>query len=183
MGKKIGRGAVILLGTMAAGFLIGRVGLGEGYLRHTLAAIQRPEARAVPRPTSPSGEGIPEISPDIPPLPGDESLAPSAPEGQASSPETAGEGPAARPPEEAEKEAIFVGRFSLQLGSFEREDKANKMAEAVTGLGYPARVEAQEGEGEKVYRVLVGSYASEDSARRMAEELRQKGFDAFVTQQ
>ena len=111
--------------------------------------------------------------------------APAAPpcaaaEPQVPSAETSGEGTAAKPPE---KEAILSGRFSLQLGSFEREDSANKMAEAITSLGYPARVEPQEGEGGKAYRVLVGSYASEDSARRMAEELRQKGFDAFVSQE
>ncbi len=172
MGKKIAKGFVILLATTAAGFLLGRYGLGEGYLKNAFAGIQRPETRGLPKSSSLPGEPVPDISPSIPPLPGEQ---PQEPSGEQQPPAPAGG--------ETAGEETFSQRYSLQLGSFIEEKKANDMAEEVTSQGYPARVELRGQESDKVYVVLVGSYANEESAQRLADELKQRGFESSISRQ
>jgi len=178
MRGKILRGAIILVAATGAGFAFGRYGLGESYLKQAVPSIKRPP-RALQRPASPPEE-IPEISPEIPPLPaGQRETAPSAeeqPQGEEGKPK---EGT----PRQATGEESYTERFSVQVGSFENEEAAAEQAESVSSLGYPARISPLTRGAEKVYRVMVGSYTNAESARRMAEELRQKGFDAFVSQE
>jgi len=184
--KTFGRVSLLLM-VMGAGFAFGRFGLGKG-LEGMGVAMQKPPKRPVQNqlpalqgnPTSP--ETVPEITPNIPLLPGEKRKEPEP----ATTPETANQPdeqdnnqPVVEPKAADEGDAGAV-RYSLQVGTYESEDGAQEQADSLTGLGYAARVEQQK-DGRN-YRVLVGSYSSEKSARKIAEELRGKGFDAWITQ-
>ncbi|NIM05399.1 MAG: hypothetical protein GTO55_04775 [Armatimonadetes bacterium] len=181
MGWRILRGAIILLLSMAAGFAFGRFGLGEGYLKRSVASIQeQPEPKPIHQPSLPP-ERVPEVIPDIPAIVVDET--------EPSSEEENGESPSERPEEEATEtmppqgaqDDTSSGQISLQVGSFDRKESAYQQAEALTNLGYPARVVPGTVGSKVVYRVLVGSYATEDNARAVAEQLKQKGIEAFIS--
>jgi cell division protein FtsN len=185
--KTFGRVSLLLL-VMAAGFAFGHFGLGKG-LEDMGVAMQKPPKRPVQNqlpalqgaPTSP--ETVPEITPNIPLLPGekrkdpDPAQKPATAENQPDEPDN---NPPVVEPKPADEGDAGAVRYSLQVGTYESEDGAQEQADSLTGLGYAARVEAQE--DEKTFRVLVGSYTSEKSARKIAEELREKGFDAWITQ-
>jgi len=194
MGKRIGRTMIILFLALVAGFFFGRYGLGEGYLKKTMADIGRPKTQNMPRPEAavPEPEPVPELSPSAPPLPGEGTANAPKPDANAPAPSLEEDQgpppvelrPAEPPPDEpAAEEMPSATRFSLQVGRFEKADSAQTRAEEITSLGYPARVQ-QQGEGDKkIFRVLVGSYPDEEAARRAAEELRSSGYDAFISKE
>jgi cell division protein FtsN len=184
MGWKIARGAIILLLAMAAGFAFGRFGIGEGYLKRSVAAIKKPsESPPVKPPSVPPAQEIPEIYPDVPPLTGEIPEGPEKPTAETEEPKEEEGAPEEPKPAEEKKPAPAPGRFALQAGSFDNEESARQHAEALEGLGYAVRVTQVAVGAKVVHRVLAGSYATEDEARAAAEELRSKGFEAFISRQ
>ena len=74
-----------------------------------------------------------------------------------------------------------VGKYTVQVGSYLKEDEAKKRAEALRSKGYTAFYIPGVLEGKTWYRVNVGTYATQDEAKRAndkytADNAGQKGF-------
>jgi tetratricopeptide (TPR) repeat protein len=72
------------------------------------------------------------------------------------------------------------GRFTVQVGSFERRENAEALAGRLKAGGFPAFVTEAAVEGRVYYRVRVGGYASREDARRELGVLEDAGFRGFV---
>jgi cell division septation protein DedD len=64
------------------------------------------------------------------------------------------------------------GPYSLQLGSFAKQDNARKQAERLRGLGYKPAVEVAVLGGQTYHRVFLRGLADQDSARQLGEKIR-----------
>ena len=72
-------------------------------------------------------------------------------------------------------------RFRVQLGSFENEDAARKLATAIESEGYaPVTISPFQDGATLYYRVWVGAYREREGAERLARELRLHGHQGFV---
>ncbi len=67
---------------------------------------------------------------------------------------------------------VGSGRFSLQLGSFRRENNAVELAFKIKELGHPATVEVADVGGLTYHRVFVRGLADRNEAENLGEELR-----------
>jgi len=74
-----------------------------------------------------------------------------------------------------------IQRFTLQVGSFIDETKAQKLAEQLRKNFENVYVTTIETITEKYYRVRVGQFETRESALAIAEKLSQMGFKVLVT--
>lgn len=86
-------------------------------------------------------------------------------------------------PQEMPKNAAqeSVGKFTVQVGAYAKEDEAKARAEKLKGKGYNAFYIPGVVDGKTWYRVNVGTYATLDEAKRAnekysADNAGQKGF-------
>lgn len=73
---------------------------------------------------------------------------------------------------------LKVPTYTVQLASFDDEDKAFNHSQKIEG----SRVETVKSDNGTVYRVYFGIYVDEDEARNKQKELEQQGFDGYVKQ-
>jgi len=71
--------------------------------------------------------------------------------------------------------------FTLQVGSFTEEARANRLADQLKVKFDDVYVAAVETSTQKYYRVRIGRFDSKESARTAAEELSRMGFQVLVT--
>jgi cell division septation protein DedD len=74
-----------------------------------------------------------------------------------------------------------VGQYTVQVGSYLKEEEAKNRAETLRGKGYTAFYVPGTHEGKTYYRVNVGTYATQEEAKRAndkfgLENANQKGF-------
>jgi len=86
--------------------------------------------------------------------------------------------PERAPPPKAAPTA--AGDWAVQLGSFEDEGNAKRMAQRAGTFGYKAEVSSDRGGGRMLYRVRVGPQATKASADAVASALRAHGVEARV---
>ena len=190
MGQKLARGALIIFLALAAGFVFGRYGLGEGYLKQSISQIERPQVapqQTDQEPSAAAPEEVPLIIPEIPPPPPPEEPEIEAVEEGAEPPTPAwrivpeenpenGDGGAEPSPRRAESKP----RFSLQAGRFESVSGARQIALHLSNMGYDAEVKPQKEGAVTTFRVVVGPYDDEAAARAKAAELEERGFEVFL---
>ncbi len=72
--------------------------------------------------------------------------------------------------------------YTLQVGSFQEKQSAQRLVRHLVGKGYPAYwVKADLGGEEVRYRVRVGSFSDKQDARKLAERLENReGLKSFV---
>ena len=137
----------------------------------TATATQLQAAAAPPKPAADS----PKASTDSP-KPADQPVA--EPKGE---PEPKGEqtvAAAARAPAAPPKAA--AGDWTVQLGSFEDEANAKRMARRAGTFGYKAEVSTSRDGARTLYRVRVGPQATKAAADAAASSLRAHGMEARV---
>jgi rare lipoprotein A len=71
--------------------------------------------------------------------------------------------------------------FTLQVGSFTEETKANRMADQLRQKFDDVYVATVETSTQRYYRVRIGRFDSKEPAREMAEQLSRMGFQVLVT--
>jgi rare lipoprotein A len=74
-----------------------------------------------------------------------------------------------------------IFRFTLQVGSFTDEAKAQQLAESLRGSFENVYVTTVETSTQKYHRVRVGQYDSKELALVTAEKLSRMGFEVLVT--
>jgi rare lipoprotein A len=74
-----------------------------------------------------------------------------------------------------------IPRFTLQVGSFTDETKAQRLAESLRGSFENVYVTTVETSTQKYHRVRVGQYDSKELALVTAEKLSRLGFEVLVT--
>ncbi len=190
----------LLLLVLAGGFAVGRLVVGRAYVKSAGQFEKWPgpkaeEATAAPAEGElPSGQGyVPAPSrqaaesqspgkPEAAPGEQTEQAKPEAPAAaSAPAPSPAPQAlpaPAESPQPAEEKER----RYAIQVGVFEGEEGAQKVADDLARAGYPAQVESTRGEQGNVYRVLTGRYRTEYAARKAMDQLRQEGFSGFLVE-
>ncbi|HSC14156.1 MAG TPA: SPOR domain-containing protein [Gammaproteobacteria bacterium] len=93
----------------------------------------------------------------------------------AESPKTA---PAAAPP--PKPQAAVAGDWTVQLGSFEDEANARRLAQRAGTFGHKAEVSSYKSGARTLYRVRVGPQATKAAADAAASALRAHGVEARV---
>jgi len=94
--------------------------------------------------------------------------------------------PAERPPPAAAsappkpEQPKAVGDWTVQLGSFEDEANAKRLAQRAGTYGYKAEVSSARSGGKTLYRVRVGPQATRAAADAAASALRAHGVEARV---
>lgn len=73
---------------------------------------------------------------------------------------------------------LKVSTFTVQLGSFQNENKAFNHSREVSG----SRVEVFNVNGDTYYRVFYGIYTDKDEANKQMKKLRRQGYDGYVKQ-
>ena len=86
--------------------------------------------------------------------------------------------PAAAPP--PKPQAAASGDWTVQLGSFEDEANARRLAQRVATFGYKAEVSSSKDGTRTLYRVRVGPQATRAAADAAASALRVHGVEARV---
>ncbi|HVJ29958.1 MAG TPA: SPOR domain-containing protein [Gammaproteobacteria bacterium] len=109
------------------------------------------------------------------------------PQPQAETTLAAATAPAERPPPAATASAPpkpeqpkAVGDWTVQLGSFEEEANAKRLAQRAGTFGYKAEVSSARSGGKTLYRVRVGPQATRGAADAAASALRAHGVEARV---
>lgn len=125
---------------------------GSGEAIEPPAAAAAPEATAA-RPQSPAADGA-ERPPAVAAAP---SRPPAAPQG----PKTQG--------------------WAVQLGSFSRQDNAERLAAELQGKGFPAFLQPTSQDGKTLYRVRVGPVSTREVAVVLAARLDEAGYRGQVT--
>jgi len=74
-----------------------------------------------------------------------------------------------------------IPRFTLQVGSFTDEAKAQRLADSLRGSFENVYVTTVETSTQKYHRVRVGQYDSKEVAMTTAEKLSRIGFEVLVT--
>jgi DedD protein len=85
---------------------------------------------------------------------------------------------ASAPPKPAQPKA--EGDWTVQLGSFEAEANAKRLAQRAGTFGYKAEVSSYRSGGKTLYRVRVGPQATRAAADAAASALRAHGVEARV---
>lgn len=190
MGHKLARGALIIFLALAAGFVFGRYGLGEGYLKQSIGQIERPQVapqQTGQEPSTAASEDVPLIIPEIPPPPPPEEreIEPAEEGGEPLTP--AWRIVPEENPEDDDSEADPTPRrtesgprYGLQAGHFESVTGARQVALHLSNMGYDAEVKPQKDGGVTTFRVVVGPYNDEATARAKAAELEERGFEVFL---
>lgn len=134
-----------------------------------------------------AGDPAPAQPPDAP-APKAATPAPAAPQtpAQAVSPDARSAAP--KPPADARpaaKPADGADRvtYLLQAGSFRSQQDADGMRAKLAFLGFEARVQSAEVNGQTVYRVRVGPYAQLDDMNKARARLAENGVDVSVVRQ
>lgn len=150
----------------------------------TLKLGEAPEPSAAPV-AAPSPTPSAELQAAAPPKPTADSPKPTA-----DPPKTAGDSEpeggqnvaaAARMPATQPKaEATAAGDWTVQLGSFEDEANAKRMAQRAGTFGYKAEVSSVSSGARTLYRVRVGPQATKAAADAAASALRAHGVEARV---
>jgi tetratricopeptide (TPR) repeat protein len=81
---------------------------------------------------------------------------------------------------DVEGSAVIRGGYALQLGSFSREENAQKYVGQLQNLGYPAFLIQAQVEDVDYYRVRVGYYSTKEEARTVLNDLEDRGFNGFI---
>jgi DedD protein len=84
---------------------------------------------------------------------------------------------AASPPKQ---ESAVAGDWTVQLGSFEDEANARRLAQRAATFGYKADVSSSKNGARTLYRVRVGPQATRAAADAAASALRAHGVEARV---
>ena len=145
--------------------------------------------------STPSAQPAPATTPPPPPAVAtaepakDEAAAPSQPAPQPETTLAAARtpAPAARPPPAPAASAApkpeqpkAQGDWTVQLGSFEDEANAKRLAQRAGTFGYKAEVSSVRSGGKTLYRVRVGPQATRAAADAAASALRARGVEARV---
>lgn len=72
----------------------------------------------------------------------------------------------------SKKQSPAGGSFSLQVGSFRREENAVILAKKIKDLGYPSSIEIADVGGLVYHRVFVRGFGDRVQAEKLGEELR-----------
>jgi DedD protein len=80
----------------------------------------------------------------------------------------------------AKQEAAATGDWTVQLGSFEDEANARRLAQRAGTFGYKAEVSSYESGARTLYRVRVGPQATKAAAEAAASALRAHDMEARV---
>jgi len=86
--------------------------------------------------------------------------------------------PAAAPP--PKPQAAVAGDWTVQLGSFEDEANARRLAQRAGTFGHKAEVSSYKSGAGTLYRVRVGPHATKAAAEAAASALRVHGVEARV---
>ena len=145
--------------------------------------------------STPSAQPAPATTPPPPPAVAtaepakDEAAAPSQPAPQPETTLAAARtpAPAARPPPAPAASAApkpeqpkAQGDWTVQLGSFEDEANAKRLAQRAGTFGYKAEVSSVRSGGKTLYRVRVGPQATRAAADAAASALKAHGVEARV---
>jgi len=79
---------------------------------------------------------------------------------------------AAEPPPSAAKKP--KGIYSVQIGSFDKRDKAVSQQAVFSKAGYPTEIQEERKGRKMIYKVLVGDFAERNQARNFADEIQKK---------
>ncbi|MEO5364791.1 MAG: SPOR domain-containing protein [Magnetococcus sp. WYHC-3] len=127
---------------------------------------------------------VPEVTPvaalpQVPPQPRDNAPAPDAPPVVAVITREVSWQEAAR----AIDNGIPPGELVIRTASFTRLENAERMRKRLEELGFTARVNTVERDGQSFHRVVVGPFLDQDDARNSARMIRQTMglVDAFIT--
>lgn len=74
------------------------------------------------------------------------------------------------PPATRESGATAEAAFEVQVGAFASEENATKLADDLTGRGYP-RVRVEKGDGDDLYHVRFGGYEDRPGAEQAGERV------------
>ena len=88
--------------------------------------------------------------------------------------------PAAASTAPPKQEAAATGDWTVQLGSFEDEANARRLAQRAGSYGYKAEVSSYKSSTRTLYRVRVGPQATKAAADAAASALRAHGVEARV---
>lgn len=83
----------------------------------------------------------------------------------------------------APPDARQQGGYILQAGAFRSSDDAEGMKARLALLGYEARVQPAEVNGQTMYRVRIGPFAQQDDANRARGRLTDGGIESSVIRQ
>jgi cell division protein FtsN len=139
------------------------------------------EPATAPSATPPTEEQV--AAPEEPPKPAPQSHAPkSQPESTLVAANRVAEPPkpAAASTAPPKPEAAVAGDWTVQLGSFEDEANARRLAQRVGTFGYKAEVSSSKSGARTLYRVRVGPQATKAAADAAASALRAHGVEARV---
>ncbi len=74
------------------------------------------------------------------------------------------------------------GRWTVQVASFETEEKAKRFAEKLKReYGFPAYIVKATTNGKNIYRVRVGKVKKKEDAQKLLSLLKSKGFNGLIT--
>jgi len=88
--------------------------------------------------------------------------------------------PATAPAQPKPEQPKAVGDWTVQLGSFEDESNAKRLAQRAGTFGYKAEVSSVRSSGKTLYRVRVGPQATRAAADAAASALKAHGVEARV---
>lgn len=72
------------------------------------------------------------------------------------------------------------GSYNIQIGSFEKEENAGRIADELKSKGHETVVERVRQGGEDVFKVKIIEKDSHASAEKKAADLKNEGYDAYV---
>lgn len=72
------------------------------------------------------------------------------------------------------------GAYSVKAGSYADPDKAQRIADELSGKGYGTEIVTVEVKGKTYHRVMVGPYAERSEAEGARDELSAAGYEASV---
>lgn len=70
--------------------------------------------------------------------------------------------------------------YTVQIGSFSKQENANNLAQKLAKQGYPAYIEESQGEKAVSYRVRIGKLPSRQEAVNLERKLAQEGYPTKV---
>ena len=151
------------------------------------SAQPAPSAKPAPATTSPPPPAVATAEPTKTVDAKDENAAPPRPQPQAETTVAAATAPAERPPPAAAtstppkpEQPKAQGDWTVQLGSFEDETNAKRLAQRAGTYGYKAEVSSVRSGGKTLYRVRVGPQATRAAADAAASALKAHGVEARV---
>lgn len=80
-----------------------------------------------------------------------------------------------------EKEGSAIGEYTVQVGSFQNRDNAEKFRDRLIQNRLQAYITVREAAGATFYQVRVGSYSNRKTAEQAARKLKVDGHPTFIT--